>query len=745
MTSTATPPASTARTEERAFLGSVTSPSSIALIGASDDPTKPTSRPLRFLSEAGYIGRLLVINPRRDTVDGHRAYDSVRDLPIVPEHALIMTPAATVPDLVAECAEAGVRVVSILSDGFAESGPEGAALQERIIALARETGIRIIGPNSIGLVNVRDGIPMTGNAVFGSLEPQAGGSFLISQSGSMIGGLVSRGVAAGTHFSSVVSSGGEIDVTAPELGLAALEDPATTEVLLFLEHIQDPVGMAELGRRAAEVGKPVIAFKLGRSAEASELTVSHTGALAGEDELTDRLLVENGIARVTTLSGLLTAGPLLSRLPMRRPGERPLRVGVVTTTGGAAAMVVDELATRGVEVGIARDATVAALAERGLDVHAGRIIDLTLAGAAPEKVAAAVEVLGAAEEFDSLIVVLGSSARLAPEASTSALIAAQRTATRPVSVFLAPEAPKARDLLQDAGVTVFTQPEVAGDVYAAASRRSVPRPPRPAPPAQTAPEAAAESAPGAPSAGMDRTRVLDEVASYERMRVLGVAPPSYTVLDVSVDGEVSGAYDAVQYPAVVKILDQRIAHKSDIGGVILSIRDQEAAAEAAALVARRADAHLGDMAPRRALLQTMSTGGLGELLVGYRNDAHVGPIVMLAAGGVEAELYRDRAVRLAPVDRSGAQEMLDEVAAVQLLDGYRGAEKGDLDGVADLVVAFSRLADDPSVLEAEINPVLVGADSVVPTDCLVREVVGEGADGATARSRTGARAEEEAQ
>ena len=705
---------------ERSLFARIVAPTSIALIGASDDPKKATSRPLRYLDAAGYPGDLYVINPRRDAIDGHRAYPSVRDLPAVPEHALIMTPAKTVPDIVADCAELGVGVVSILSDGFAEAGPDGAALQDRIIATAKATGIRVIGPNSIGLVNVRDNIPMTGNAVFGGVEAQAGGSFLISQSGSMIGGLVSRGESAGAQFSAVVSSGGEIDVTAPELGLAALEDPQTTEILMFLEHVQDPVGMAELGRRAAEVGKPIVAFKLGRSAEASELTVSHTGALAGEDELTDRLLVENGIARVTTLSGLLTAGPLLARLLLRRPGDRPLRVGVLTTTGGAAAMVVDELATRGVEVGIAQQSTVAALAERGLEVHAGRIIDLTLAGAAPEKVAAAVEVLGQAEEFDALIVVLGSSARLNPEASTAALIEAQRSATRPVSVFLAPEAPEARVLLQGAGVTVFTQPEVAGDVFAAASRRFVPRPPRPAP--LTLAEAVSEA----------QTRVLDEVASYERMKALGVTPPTYTVLDVRADGEVSGDFDAVQYPAVVKILDSEIAHKSDIGGVVLHIQNPEDAAKAATLVAERANAHLAGTsatggsshaAPRRALLQTMSTGGLGELLIGYRNDAHVGPVVLVAAGGIEAELYRDRAVRLAPIDRVGAEEMLREVAAVQLLDGYRGLPQGDLAGVVELVVAFSQLAADPSVVEAEINPVLVGADSVVPTDCLVREVV----------------------
>lgn len=689
-------------------LQAVIAPRSIALVGASDDPSKATSRPLKFLTEAGFSGQLHVVNPRRESVAGHRAFPSVTSLPSVPEHVLIMTPAATVPDIVEECADRGVQVVTILSDGFAESGPEGAALQARIVDTAARTGLRIIGPNSIGAVNVAERIPLTGNAVFGALSPEPGGTFLVSQSGSMIGGLVTRGEAAGTAFSAVVSSGGEIDVTAPELALAALEDPRTTQIILFLEHISDPTGMAELGARAAAKGIPVIAFKLGRSDEASELTVSHTGALAGDDALTERLLVESGVARVTTLGGLLTAGPLLSELPMRAPGARQLRVGVLTTTGGAAAMVVDELAIRGCEVAQASSATVERLRTAGISAHASRIVDLTLAGASPDTLSAAIETLGSAEEFDSLIVVLGSSARLTPEASTAAVIAAQQRSSRPLSVFLVPEAPEARRLLQEAGIVVFTQPETVGDVYAAAAARREPVPERQ--------RRTVISEPG-------ETGVLDEVESYATLARLGVRPPAHRILDVGADGRLLTDPGAVEHPSVVKILDPQIAHKSDIGGVVLGVSTPAEIEQAAELVAARANTHLGVARPRRVLVQTMCEGGLGELLIGYRNDPHVGPVILAAAGGIQAELYQDRAVRLAPCDLDAAREMLDEITAVRQLTGYRNLPRGDVEGAARLIVALSELASDPTIVEAEINPLLVEADRVVPVDCLVRRTI----------------------
>lgn len=702
MSSTLVSPSATA--DSKRIMRSVLAPRSIALIGASDTPGRPTARPLTYLNAASYSGAVYVVNPRRETIGGHHSYASVTDLPEVPEHALVMTPAHTIPEIVEDSTRIGVKAISILSDGFAEAGAEGAALQERIMEIARTSEVRILGPNSIGLVNLVEGIPMTGNAVFGNIEPTPGTSFLVSQSGSMIGSLVTRGAETGTNFSTVVSSGGEMDITAPELALAALDNPDTSEILLFLEHLNDPIAVARLGSRAADQGIPVVAFSLGRSTEASALTVSHTGALAGEDELTQRLLLENGIARVTTLSGLLSAGRLLKQMPLRNASDPRPRIGVLTTTGGAAATVVDELATRGCTLGRASETSLEQLRTLGVDASASSIIDLTLAGANPETMSGALDVLGNSDEFDALIMVVGSSARLTPESTIGSVIEATRNVRVPVSVFLVPEAPVARTLLHEAGIPVFTQPETIGDVFAAATTRQRPRPQSSAYPPITPPQA---------------TRTLDEVESYERLSALGIDPANHTVLETDVKGEIVGEIPDVPFPSVVKILDSRIAHKSDIGGVVLGVESEAQLRNAVRTVVERAQAHLKSHEPHRVLVQEMEQNGLGEFLVGYRNDSHVGPVIMVAGGGVQAELYDDKAVRLAPVTKAEARSMLAEVKAVRMIDGYRGLQTGDIDGLASLVVSMSRLAEGPSVVEAEINPVLVARNGIVPVDCLV--------------------------
>lgn len=702
MSSTLVSPSAVA--DSQRAMRAVLAPRSIALIGASDSPGRPTARPLAYLDAAGYSGAVYVVNPRRETVGGHHSYASVTDLPEAPEHALIMTPARTVPEIVEDCVRLGVKAISILSDGFAEAGAEGAALQERIVEIVRTSEVRILGPNSIGLVNLVKGIPMTGNAVFGNIKPTPGTSFLVSQSGSMIGSLVTRGVDTGTNFSTVVSSGGELDITAPELAMAALDDPETSEILLFLEHVNDPIAVADLGRRASKQGIPVVAFSLGRSTEASALSVSHTGALAGEDELTQRLLLENGIARVTTLSGLLTAGKLLKDMPLRNAGDSAPRIGILTTTGGAAATIVDELATRGCTLGRASTATLERLSEFGVGTPGLSIIDLTLAGANPETMSGALEVLGNSEEFDALIMVIGSSARLTPETTIGSVIEAARNVRVPVSVFLVPEAPAARSLLHEAGIPVFTQPETIGDVFAAATTRQRPR---------------QQSSTYPPRVQSQRPRTLDEVESYEHLSAVGIAPASYAVLATDVNGEIAGELPKVPFPNVVKILDSRIAHKSDMGGIVLGVESEAQLRNGAHTVVARAQAHLKSREPHRVLVQEMAQDGLGEFLVGYRNDPHVGPVIMVAGGGVRAELYDDKAVRLAPVTEPEARRMLTEVKAARIIDGYRGLPAGDIDGLASLIVSMSRLAEDPSVAEAEINPVLVMSSGIVPVDCLV--------------------------
>ena len=667
-------------------------PRSVALIGASDDATKTASRPLRFLRGAGFAGRIYPINSRRDTVLGERAWRSVDALPEIPDHAYILSPTETVVAAVEECGRAGVSVVTILASGFGEAGEAGAARERQLRDVVARTGVRIVGPSSLGVVNVHARLTLTANAAFAEPDLPLGGTFVASQSGSMIGALVSRGKARGFGFAGLVSVGNEADLGIGEVCAATLDDPAITGYLLFLETIRKADDLRAFARKAAERGKPVIAYKLGRSAAAAALAVSHTGALAGEDDVASAFLKDCGIARVETLEALLEGLPLLKRVPADLAARRKPRVGVVTTTAGGAAMVVDQLGIRDIAVEAPTAETLARFTAAGVEVARDRIVDLTLAGTRYHVMKAALGVLLTAPEFDLIVAVPGSSARFEPELVVKPLIEAA-DAAKPLAAFVVPEAPSALAQLTAAGVPNFRTPESCADAVAAAFARRKPNTSAVAVRAATGP-----------------ARMLNELDAYAVLKRAGVAhAPSVAV-------EVANPAHSIPYPVAVKILSDGIAHKSDAGGVVLHVEDERDFAQAVALIRKRT-------AAERVLVQEM-VRGLGEVLIGYRIDAQVGPIVMLAAGGVLTEIYRDRSIRIAPVDIETAREMIGEVKALQALGGYRGRPTGDLDALAAAIVALSRFAVTaaPTVVEAEINPLMVmeRGKGVVAVDAVVR-------------------------
>src|SRR5437660_1388709 len=282
----------------------------------------------------GYGGRVYPINPRREQVLGERAWPSPSALPEVPEHAYIVTPTEAAIEAVEECARLGVPVATVLADGFAEAGEEGFAREARLRDSCARSGIRIVGPSSLGVVDLRSKAMLTANAAFDAASLPLGRLFVASHSGSMIGALATRGSARGLGFAGLVSVGNEIDLSLGEICAATLEDPDIDAYMLFLETMRHADALRRLALKAAERGRPVIAYKLGRSAAARELAVTHTGALAGEDDIAGAFLADCGIARVDTIEGLIEGLPLLARLPAAKPGKQRAAVGVVTTTGG---------------------------------------------------------------------------------------------------------------------------------------------------------------------------------------------------------------------------------------------------------------------------------------------------------------------------------------------------------------------------------------------------------------------------
>ncbi|MEA3022425.1 MAG: hypothetical protein QOK01_1277, partial [Alphaproteobacteria bacterium] len=459
----------------RALRQALLSPRSVAIVGQSNDPAKTAGRPLKFLRQAGYAGRVYPVNARRDEVLGERAFASLAALPEVPEHVYVVTPTEAAVEAIEECGRLGVKVATVLADGFAETGPAGEAREARLRDVVARTGLRIVGPSSLGVVNLRDGVMLTANAAFDERDLPVGRIFAASHSGTMIGALLSRGKARHIGFAGLVSVGNEVDLSVGEICAATLDDPDIDGYLLFLETLRKAASLRAFALAAAARGKPVLAYKLGRSSAARELAVSHTGALAGEDDVADAFLTDCGIARVETFEALIEGLPLIARVPARLRNARPPAVAVVTTTAGGATTVVDPLAARGITIAQPSAETYARLDAAGIAVARARIVDLTIAGARYEVMKGALDILLGAPEFDLVVAVVGSSARFHPELALKPIIDCAGAA-KPLAAFVVPDAPQALARLSAAGVPCFRTPEACADAVAAALRRRVPVP-----------------------------------------------------------------------------------------------------------------------------------------------------------------------------------------------------------------------------------------------------------------------------
>jgi acyl-CoA synthetase (NDP forming) len=681
-------------------------PRCVAIVGQSNDPAKTAGRPLKFLRQAGYAGRIYPVNERRDTVLGEPAWPSLAALPEVPEHVYIVTGTQAAVAAVQECGRLGVKVATVLADGFGEAGPEGLARLAQLREVVERTGLRIVGPSSLGVVNLREHVMLTANAAFDEHPLPTGRIFAASHSGGMIGALLSRGLARGITFAGLVSVGNEVDLSLGEICAATLDDPAIEGYMLFLESLRHADALRAFALAAAKCNKPILAYKLGRSAEARELAVSHTGALAGEDDVAQAFLADCGIARVDTLDALIEGLPLLGRVPAAAGARQP-RVGVVTTTAGGATMVVDPLAVRGVAIEPPGAATLACLAAAGIDIKPARLIDLTLAGTRYESMKAALEILVTAPEFDLVLAVVGSSARFHPELAVKPIIDCAGSA-KPIAAYLVPDAPAALAALSRAGVPSFRTPEACADAIAAALGRRVPR-------VRTAPARSLPSAGDGPW--------LDELDTYALLDRLGIAHAPAVALDAQVTRAPALPFP---YPVAVKALAAGIAHKTDIGGVVLGVPNGDGLLAAINQIRASVAQRRPGTAVDRVLVQPM-VSGLAEVLIGYRVDRDVGPLVMVATGGVFTEIYRDRSLRLAPVDLTTAHEMIAQVRGLIPLGGYRGLPAGDLAALAQAIVALSGLAtmDGAAILEAEINPLIVRSAGlgVAAVDALVKLMV----------------------
>ncbi|HKH51483.1 MAG TPA: CoA-binding protein, partial [Mycobacterium sp.] len=401
------------------FYDALVRPRSVALVGASDNAGKATARPLSFLAGSGWCGVVYPVNPKRETIAGQRAWRRVSELPEAPDHVYVMTSADAAIDVVEQCVARDVPVVTLMADGFVDTDPAGAQRRRRLLDILAGCSTRLLGPSSLGVATIGDGLMLTANAAFADPDSRPGGVFVASQSGSAIGALASRGTEMGIGFRSLVSTGNEMDLTLGEICRAAVDDPQVTSFALFLENIAGADDLREFAIAAAAHGKPVIAYKLGRSDAGAQLAVSHTGALAGDDAVAGALLADLGIARVDTFEALLE-GQDLARSVNRWNGKP--QVGVLSTTGGGGAMVVDCLAMRGALLPGPSAQTISRLAAIGVQTGQGALIDLTLTGTRYDVMKGALDIVLAAPEFDVVVAVPGSSARFHPDLAVKPIV-----------------------------------------------------------------------------------------------------------------------------------------------------------------------------------------------------------------------------------------------------------------------------------------------------------------------------------
>jgi acetate---CoA ligase (ADP-forming) len=686
-------------------------PKRIALIGASADETKTTSRPQRFLRKHGFKGEILPVNPSRTEILGDKAYKDVNAISGDIDHAYILLNGKGAVEALAACGKRGVKVASILAGGFADAGAAGASLQDDLARIVRETGIRLVGPNSIGTVSTDPPMALTANAAFAVDRLRTGTCGLVSQSGSLIGALLSRADARGIGFSRLISVGNEVDLAVGEIADLLVDDPKTRAILLFMETLRDGERLAHAARRAHAAGKPVIAYKLGRSAIGQELAKSHTGAIAGSDATFDAFCRRHGIARVSMFESLVDVPALLvDRPPAIQSEGRGKRVAVATTTGGGAAMVVDNMAMAGLDIADPPQALVDWLKPLGIAAGEGKLVDLTLAGAKPEIVAGTIERLLADDGNDAAIFVVGSSAQFNPELAVEPLLKFAHSA-KPFAVALTPSAEKSLALLTAAGVPAFRHPESCAEAMALCLLRPSPQPV----PALAEPtRASLDALQAGRVSGFDERRAADLFAA------LGV--PMARAMAVPDAKRIAAAVAQIGGPVALKILSADIAHKTEAGGVALGLPDGQTASVAAREIEKRVKAHMPNAKLEGFLVQKMERG-LAEVILGFRRDPLVGPTITVGLGGVLAEIYKDAATRLAPVDEAEARQMIEEVKGLATIRGYRNLPRGDVGALARTIAAFSALAHDAfaDVVEAEINPLLVKADGqgVVAVDGLV--------------------------
>lgn len=696
----------------RAFLH----PRSVAVVGASRRPGTIGHALVFNLKQFGFQGPIYPVNPEADEIEGLKVYRSVGELPRPLDLVVIAVPAAAVEGVVAESARVGARGVVVISAGFAEVSEAGREAQQRMRALVRASGMRLVGPNCMGVLNTDPAVRM--HATFAPLQPTPGNVGFLSQSGALGLAVLDYARSLNIGLSTFVSVGNKADVSGNDLLSYWMEDPRTDVIALYLESFGNPRRFARLapavGRR-----KPIVAVKAGRSSAGSRAASSHSASLACLDVAVDALFEHAGVIRTDTLEDLFDVASLLATQPVPAGS----RVGVVTNAGGPGILLADACEARGLSLPeLSADTASKLRAFLPVAASAHNPVDL-LASAPPEAFARAVQLVGADPAIDSVVVIYVPPLAVNTDDVAEAIArgAGAVPAVKPVaSVFLSSKgAPPALARGPRGKLPSYSFPENAARALAAAVKYGRWRA-RPQGTPFVLDRLAGENVKEVVqhALGSDGTARWLEPQAVEN--VLATAGISLATSAVVPPEQAVGKAEAMGYPLVAKAIAPGLLHKSDVGGVILGL--ESASAVAAAVETLRDHLRAAGKRLDAVQLQREVRGGI-EALVGVVSDPTFGPLVVCGLGGVQVELLRDASFRLPPVTDLDAAEMIDRLRLKPLLDGYRGAPAGDRAALASLVQRVSALVEAvPELREMDLNPVKVmpPGEGVVVVDARLR-------------------------
>jgi acetyltransferase len=692
------------------------SPNSVAVIGATDHPSSVGRTVVSNLRNGKFAGKVYAVNPNRSEVLGLPCYANIGAVPEKVDLAMIVTPAPTVPGIVRECVDAGVRAATVISAGFKERGEAGAELERRIQEELRRGTMRLVGPNCLGMMNPSLGL----NATFAENIAKPGNVAFLSQSGALLTAILDWSSEEEVGFSAIVSTGSMLDVGWGDLISFFGEDPRTQSIVLYMESIGEARGFLSAAREVA-LTKPIIVIKAGRSEAASHAASSHTGALTGSDEVFDAAFRRCGVLRVQSISDLFYMAEVVGKQP--RP--RGPRLTILTNAGGPGVLATDALIATGGELApVSEEAMNAFNKILPADWSHNNPIDI-LGDADPERFARALEVAVGDSNSDGLLVILAPQGMTDPARMAEKLTPYSKSKKKPVlaSWMGGKSVAEGRSILNNAGIPTFAYPDTAASAFNYMWRfsynlRGL----------YETPAAADETEAGEPTRKkvkeiLDRVlasgrSLLTEIESKEVLDLYGI-PTVQTTLAQSETRAVELA-QAIGFPVVLKVHSEMVTHKTDVDGVRLNLQNEESVRQAFQSIRSSVSAKAGAAAFLGVTIQPMIRLDGYELILGSSVDAQFGPVILFGSGGQLVEVYRDHALALPPLNTTLAQRLMEQTRIFGALKGARGHVAVDMAALEQVLVRFSRLlVDQRRIKEMDINPLLASAGHLLALDARI--------------------------